>query len=241
VSEAQRPWPDAGRPDPFLDVPDPARYVPRDACDLALAELTACVRAPARPCAVVAPPGLGKTLLLHTLPCLVPELESVYVPNPVLGPADLCAWTLGGLGAAASGDPIPVLVAFLEHLARRDRALVWLLDDAHGLPAETALWLRRLHDSHASLRLVLGSVDRVPRELGELVRIEALAQPMTRDETRRYLEQRLAAAGAGDLAPAQDEVEAIHRDSGGVPRAVSARASALFWKGRSWTSLPRVM
>jgi type II secretory pathway predicted ATPase ExeA len=239
VSEAQRPSPE--RVDPFLDVPDPARYVPRDACDLALAELAACVRAPARTCAVVAPPGLGKTLLLHTVPCLVPELESVYVPNPVLGPADLCAWTLGALGSAARGDPIPVLVAFLEHLARRDRALGWLLDDAHGLPAETARWLRRLADSHASLRLVLCSVDRVPRELGEPVRIDALARPMTRDETRRYLEQRLLAVGAGDLAPAEEVAEAIHRESGGVPRAVSACASALLWKGRSWTSLPRLM
>ncbi len=63
---------------------------------------------------------------------------------------------------------------------------------------------------------------------------------MTRDETRRYLEQRLLFARESDWAPGEDDVEAIQREAGGVPRTVSERASALFWRDRSRTGLGRL-
>ena len=223
--------------EPFLDVPDPDRYVPRESSDRALAQLVACVRSPGRPCAVVAPAGLGKTLALHTLPRLVPELVPAYVPNPVLAPEDLCAWTLGRLGLPAWRGACGVLEAYLEHLAQLERALLWLVDDAHLLPVETARWLRRQHESRPSLRLVVGGLDPLSPELGDLVRVDALGRPMTVDETRRYLEQRLRLGEAEGTAPDDDAVSAIHRAAGGIPREVSARAAERLGKDPSWTGI----
>src|SRR5262245_52473240 len=51
--------------DPFSDAPDPARYVPREATERALERLLECAVQPDRPAALMAPPGHGKTLLLH--------------------------------------------------------------------------------------------------------------------------------------------------------------------------------
>jgi type II secretory pathway predicted ATPase ExeA len=220
--------------DPFRDTPDPAAYVPREASEAALAALLARVER-AEPAALVAPPGHGKTLLLHVLAERLPlALRPLYVPNPMLAPAELAAWTLGALGSPAWPDPIEVLVAYAEHLAESGGALVWLVDDAHGLPDETARWLRSLVvGSAGALRLVVAALSDAPagalEALGPLVRVDALARAMEADETARYVRSRLAQARVepGQRARCEAVLEAIHEASEGVPRAVSAACSRL--------------
>jgi type II secretory pathway predicted ATPase ExeA len=231
--------------DPFADHPNPAYYVARDASDGAFADLLECVGRPDLPAALLAPPGLGKTLLLRMLANrLPPALRGVYVPNPVLSPAELCAWTLGCLGSPPWPDPISVLGAYADHLAERGGALVWLVDDAHSLPEETARWLGHvLARARGALRLVIAAVEDERAKslpaLGPMVRIDALAQPMHPGETARYVFGRLdRASGAStkraagieaDLrARCQAALDAIHEQSAGVPREVSVALSALF-------------
>src|SRR5262245_37736979 len=116
--------------DPFADLANPALYVPRPASDRALREVLAGVGGGDRPVAVVAPPGFGKTLLLRLVSSrLLPSLRVVYVPNPVLTPTELCAWTLGCLGSPPWPDPITVVAAYAAHRASAGGALVWLVDD----------------------------------------------------------------------------------------------------------------
>ena len=222
--------------DPFPDAPDPTLYVSREASDLALARLLACARRPDSPAALLAPPGLGKTLLLHTLARLLPELSCVYVPNPSLSPAELCGWSLGRLGSPTWNDPIPVLAAYAAHRAQQGGALLWLVDDAHSLPEETARWLgNALAGSRGALRLVAAALDDEERiknldALGPLVRIEALARPMSAAETRSYVETRLERTGlAAETRERCDEgvVQWVHETAGGVPREVGDSVSAL--------------
>jgi type II secretory pathway predicted ATPase ExeA len=221
--------------DPFSDTPDPAFYVPRDASDRALSALLECVSRPAHSAALLAPPGLGKTLLLHLLATrLPPALRAVYVPNPVLAPADLCAWTLGCLGSPLWSEPISVLAAYAEHRAACGGALVWLLDDAHGLPEETARWIGHVVTrSGGSLRLVVAAIEdertKTLDALGQLVRIDALARCMGPQETARYVSERLArACVAPELrARCQAALGAVQETSAGVPREVSAAFSML--------------
>jgi type II secretory pathway predicted ATPase ExeA len=222
--------------DPFSDTADPAFYVPRDASDRALSELIECATRPDRPVALLAPPGLGKTLLLHLLAArLPPALRVVYVPNPVLEPAELCAWTLGCLGSPPWSDPIAVLAAYAEHRAACGGALVWLLDDAHGLPEATARWLGYVvARSGGSLRLVVAAIEeerttKTLDALGQLVRIDALAQCMTPQETARYVSERLTLACVGpELRElCQDAPDAVRETSAGVPREVSAAFSTV--------------
>jgi type II secretory pathway predicted ATPase ExeA len=221
--------------DPFSDTPDPALYVPRDASIRALSDLLECATRPDRPAALLAPPGLGKTLLLHLLATrLPPALRAVYVPNPVLSPADLCAWTLGCLGSPPWSDPIAVLAAYAEHRASFGGALVWLLDDAHGLPEETARWLGHVvARSGGSLRLVVAAIEdertKTLNALGSLVRIDALAQCMEPQETAVYVSERLVRASVPPelRARCQAALDAVQEASAGVPREVSAALSLL--------------
>lgn len=221
--------------DPFADCPDPACYVPRPASEGALAELLDCVSRPDRPALLLAPPGLGKSLLLHLLATRLPAgLRAIYVANPALGPADLCTWTLGRLGAAGWPDPIPVLAAFTEHCADRGGALVWLIDDAHDLPEETARWIGRLRaQSRGALRLVAAAVEderiKALDALGPLHRVGGLARPMSAAESRAYVRARLARARTEPVrrSALEDALERMQRASGGIPRALSSAASLL--------------
>ncbi len=223
------------RLDPFPDIPDPSLYVSRDASDDALAKLMECVARPDRPAALLAPPGHGKTLLLHTLAGLLRELTSVYVPNPGLSPPELCAWCLGCVGSPDWDEPIPVFSAYTEHLREKGGALLLLLDDAHGLPEETGRWLgRALARSRGELRLVAAALDgerAKPLEtLGPLARIDSLARPMDVCETRAYVEGRLSRCNVEpDLRSRWDEdaLQQIQAATGGVPREVSSAVSAL--------------
>ena len=220
--------------DPFRDTPDPASYVPREASEGALAALLACVDR-AEPGAIVAPPGHGKTLLLHLLAGrLAPALRPIYVPNPVLTPEDLAAWTLGCLGSPPWPDPVEVVVAYAEHLAESGGALVWLVDDAHSLPDETARWLGALvAGSAGALRLVVAALadapGRVLDALGPPVRVDALARGMEAPETARYVLSRLERGSVepGLRARCEAALEAIQEVSAGVPREVSAACSRL--------------
>jgi type II secretory pathway predicted ATPase ExeA len=220
--------------DPFADTPNPALYVPRDASDEALAQLLECVRQPDRPAALLAPPGLGKTLLLHLLAARLPEpLQAVYVPNPVLAPAELCAWTLGCLGSPPWPDPIAVLAAYAEHRAGCGAALVWLVDDAHSLPEETARWLGHVvTHSEGALRLVVAAIDEPGKALdalGALVRVDALARPMERGETASYVFERLVRACVRRELRERCKcaLDEVHEVSGGIPREVSAACATL--------------
>jgi hypothetical protein len=112
--------------------------------------------------------------------------------------------------------------------------LLWLVDDAHSLPEETARWLGHVvARSGGALRLVIAAVEderaKTLDALGPLVRIDALARPMEPGETARYVCERLARARveAELRARCQAALDAVQEISAGVPREVSAACSAL--------------
>src|SRR5262249_14959182 len=120
--------------DPFGLTPDTAAYVPRPATERVIAELLEGLHHGAEPVALLGPAGSGKTLLLHLLAERArPALQGVYLPNPRLGPEELCTWVLRGLGAAVEEDPVWLLRAAVAHLRERGEGCLLLIDDAHRL------------------------------------------------------------------------------------------------------------
>jgi len=220
--------------DPFAPTADPARYVRRDACERALAELIRALGRSRGPVALTGPPGLGKTLLLRVLAerlrgCACP----VHLPYPALAASDLCAWALKELRIPGDGDPEAAVVAAAR---RARRPIVLLVDEASLLPLATARRLAHLcAASRGALRVVAAASDAagtsaVVAALGPELQEVRFHRPMSPSETACYVRERLARSGAAPALQAPFDplaVARLHGESGGVPRRLHQLASQM--------------
>jgi type II secretory pathway predicted ATPase ExeA len=214
--------------DPFASTADAASYLPREATESALARLEEGFRRGRRVQVLSGPPGLGKTLLLHVLAArLEGELRSVYLPYASLSWLDLCAWILGLLGEPAGSYPDRELLASARRSGQRGRPLLLLVDEASGIPKDSAEQLGQLVvEAEGALRLLLVPVDdpRAGRVLAVLARdVEELrlSAPLSLEETERYVRTRLVRSGAPEAVLLRfdaDTVAQLHRASGGNVR-----------------------
>ena len=221
--------------DPFPITADPASYQPREATESALQRLEDGFRRGRRVQVLSGPPGLGKTLLLHVLAArLDRDFKTLYLPYVSLAWQDLCAWILGLLGEPAGAFPDRELLGSARRFALRGRPLLLLVDEASGIPAESAEALGQLVDeAGGALRVLLVPLDdtRAGRVLAVLARdVEELrlSAPLTLEESERYLRTRLVRSNV-DFALQRrfdaDTVAHLHRVSGGNPRRLNYLAS----------------
>ncbi len=223
--------------DPFAITPDPGVYVPRAATETARKELLRSACNPVKTTALIGPPGLGKTLLLHLLAQETPEdMQTVYLPYAALPPAELCGWALGLLGLPASDDPIAALQALSRDLREQGSSLLILIDDAGAMPIATARWAGELvQNSGDSVRLAIAASDnatgnRVIAAIGSNFDIVHLNDPMTESETRKYIDGRLALARVPDSIRARFDDRIVHhlqRISAGIPRRLHTAAAEI--------------
>jgi type II secretory pathway predicted ATPase ExeA len=231
----------AALPDPFGLTADPDGYVPRPATEEALAALVKTLREGSRPAALLGPPGLGKTLLLHLVgKRLDDRLRSVYLPYAALPLDELCAWALSLLGVTQSDDTIVDLLQIASELRLRGSGLLLLIDDVGAMPLPTA---RKLGDLIASssggLRLLAAaaegpSASRMLAATGANVQSVRLLEPMSEEETGRYVAARLARARIPASVAARFDaatLRRIHRLSAGIPRRVHGVASSVLRGG----------
>ncbi|MDP6540688.1 MAG: AAA family ATPase [Myxococcota bacterium] len=189
-------------------------------------------------CALVAPAGTGKTLVLRLLTSQLPEARYHvhYVKVTGLSKRDLCKEISVACGLTPAGI-YPTLVRRLqEHCLEAGGTdgvrLVLLLDEAHDLRAESLALLRLLTNFEMDSRLVLSVVLAGQPPLARMLEragAEAVAQRLahratlrllSRDETGAYIEHRCRLAGAQQLPLDADAVEAIFEMSRGNLRAI---------------------
>jgi type II secretory pathway predicted ATPase ExeA len=209
---------------------DPAFYVPRPASERVLLALEAGVCSRSRSAALIAPAGMGKSLLLRVLAeRLQPNMRALYLPYASMSLTELCAWGIGLMEGRAPDGGRATPDELVESAGWPARELVLLVDDANSMPLTTARDLgEALSLPRAGARVVLAASDdaRMSRVIAALdldVETCRYSQPFTAEETTAYVDAQLRAAAA---EPAVFErfdastLEQIHGISGGIPRLI---------------------
>ncbi|MBW2500925.1 MAG: ATP-binding protein, partial [Deltaproteobacteria bacterium] len=233
----------------FSETVDPDAYVPRPATESILEALEAwrdASRDAAALTVLIAPPGLGKTLLLRVFEARLvgadDEVRGLYLPYAGMAIEDLSAWVYGLLGRQylAPGAEIdaPAAIDLLSKLGEAPADPFYLLiDDAESMPLSTARVLAAsLPARGSSLRILLAMNDdaraaRLLAVLGDQGPQEIrFSVPMNEEETRDYLRARMSWAGVEVglcdrlIRTSGSRIFAL---SGGVPRRVHRLAERL--------------
>jgi type II secretory pathway predicted ATPase ExeA len=224
--------------DPFGETTDPGVYVARTASEAALEALWSALEERRLP-ALVGPPGIGKTLLLHRLAARAETTArrvAIHLPYAAIEADELCRWVLGQLGVTESRSPREVLLCRAKTLAAEGRGLLVAVDEASGLTRETAECLAGLSwQAGGALGIVMAATDdaRASRALAALgIDLEPVryTRPLDLAETAAYVSGRLAQRGAPLALRTRFDDEAvgwIYRLSGGIPRRIHEVASML--------------
>jgi general secretion pathway protein A len=226
---------------PFEPSADRATFFPNDSHEGALMKLRYAVENQRGAALLAGPAGVGKTLLIHLLQNELPESfrPQVHLVFPQMSSRDLLVYLAERLGAPPYDPPrhtVEESVRRLEDLfyqnARHDRHAVVVIDEAHLLEDCGALETLRLLlnfevGGRPTLTLLLvgqmnlvSAIDRFPG-LDERLTVKTLLRSFTVEETARYVQFRLEAAGSEREIFSPDALEAIHYLSQGVPRQIN--------------------
>ncbi|MAG30553.1 MAG: hypothetical protein CL908_06615 [Deltaproteobacteria bacterium] len=217
----------------FAEAVDPELYVPRVATESLLAQLEGWLASDgigSTLAALIAPPGLGKTLLLRVTEKrlnarVIRErgtqdeprggVRALYLPYAGLSLPDLCIWVHGLIGCqaaaiAAKDHAVAALAALFRLGDGPDDPFYLLVDDADSMPEETIRALAQgLPRERSPLRIVMAVGDdarssRLRASFDALRPFEVLLrETMTLDETGAYLRARLHWAAGGETLAAE--------------------------------------
>jgi general secretion pathway protein A len=184
--------------------------------------------------------GLGKTLVAQTL---LQELDATLSPRThLVFPQMPVDQLLTYLGDQITGQNSPLTASLDQSVRRIERALtdnakagkhaIIVVDEAHLLrDVQTLEAIRLLMNFHQGGQplatfLLVGqtglvlSIRRLPA-LDERIAVTCLLARLTQDETGRYIEHRLAAAGCKRTIFDPSAVATIYQLTHGVPRQIS--------------------
>ncbi len=187
--------------------------------------------------ALIAPPGTGKTTLLRALIDHLPETRYRlhYVKVTDLSKRDLCREVAAAMGCDFAGT-YPSLVRRLQErfaatLDSDGLRPVLVLDEAHDIRPEVLGILRLLTNYEMDSRLVVSILLAGQSPLAKLLGHEKLRdvaqrlahyatlKPLSRAETKGYLEHRCRIAGASSCPFDRRAIESIYELGRGNMRA----------------------
>lgn len=189
---------------------------------------------------LVADSGCGKSLLLGEL---ADRQQSAgwmvhYFSHTTINPFGLVNVLARRIGLAPRRSRGETADAIAAAMMEDERSHLVIVDEAHALPDETMQEVRLLtiadFDRKSPFLLLLAGQPTLHERLGEPThhsldqRITTVArlQPLSTDETRAYIQHRLAAAGVGKKPLFEDgAVDAVFDLSGGVPRRINGIAT----------------
>lgn len=187
--------------------------------------------------------GYGKTLLAELLPHELSEEFGpvVHLVFPQLSPAELLSWFAVELGAdenaVGSQDvgldrTIRQIETQLKAFSERGRHPILVVDEAHLIEDQRVFQALQLllnfqtqPDTPFTLfflgeRTLLSRISRMA-QLNDRLAVKSILQPLTHEETDRYIVHRLETAGSRQPVFDRSAVDAIFELSGGVPRRIN--------------------
>ncbi|CAN5139759.1 ExeA family protein [soil metagenome] len=184
--------------------------------------------------------GTGKTTLIRSLLEQLPDhVEVALILNSRLSPNEFLAAICEELRipVPAERDSVKALVdALNERLLQahaQGRRVVLIVDEAQNLGADVLEQVRLLTNletdrqkllqiiliGQPELRQVLDRTDL--RQLAQRITARYHLEPLTRDESRGYVQHRLRVAGVNTDVFTPQALKEVHRLSGGVPRIIN--------------------
>ena len=224
---------------PFGVTPDPQFYYSNAVYQEAWATLRYGIEARKGFILITGEAGTGKTTLLRkAMSAFGSNIKTAYIPNTLVGYADLLRLMLTDLGLPGSTDNKSVLIERLtDYLIEEFEAgniVALLIDEAQHLRLETLEELRLLGnletDKNKLLQIVLVGQPELEqtldqpelRQLKQRVALRCRLKPVARDDVGSYMDSRLQTIGhrSEDLFdPGAIEKVAIY--SIGIPRLIN--------------------
>ena len=189
---------------------------------------------------IVGEVGTGKTLLCRKLLNALDDGEYVtaYIPNPHLTPSELRVSFAHEIGVELSGlkkfELLNAINLRLIELAKQNKKVVLMVDEAQAMPEETIEALRLLTNLETESAKLFQVVLFGQPELDELLRRDSLRQllqritfsyqikPLDHEAVHHYIEQRIQRAGYNGVSLfKRDAANKIAKASRGIPRLVN--------------------
>ena len=191
--------------------------------------------------ALIAQPGLGKTMLLsHAMNALQGEKTlTTLLFQTVCTPMDLMRTLLAGLGVRDTRGNLTELQQrlkeTLEEQARRGKRVVVVIDEAQNLDDSVLELIRVLSNLETSreklIQIIFSGQPQLAEKIGtpyleqlrQRISIVATLKPFSREDTELYIDHRLRFAGYDFEAAlfTRDALTLIAEHSDGIPRNIN--------------------
>ncbi len=225
---------------PFATLPDPRFLVGTETHREALASLLYGIRERKGFIVLTGEVGTGKTLMIRSmLERLGPDVISAYVTNPRVDLLGLFAYVFAEFGIPdrppTKGECLVVLNRWLIDRLSEGKTPVLIVDEAQSFSRdmlEEIRLLTNLETAHEKLlhvvlvgqpELDMTLADPSLRQLVQRITVRHRLLPLSREETRTYVQTRLLRAGArnGQIFT-ERALRWLYRYSRGIPRITNA-------------------
>ena len=225
---------------PFMAAPDPKFMYMSSTHRQAHASLLLALQTGRRFVTLLAPPGLGKTILLfHTFKSFGDKVAAVYIQQAGLTPVDLLGAILAELGGHEVDDNPEGMLSRLQDLLSEEHRLgkrvVVAIDEAQDLDASVLDLLCMLStvetERGSSMQFILSGQPLLTDKLAAIKPMQPMQrgapvvhlEPFSVEDTAQYVDHRLRAAGySGESSLFTPEAAGlVARYSQGIPRIVN--------------------